>query len=377
VEELENLEESSAVLLQDLMQLAPGLVETADKVLSPVSDSRQKLRDGLIQKGWIIPFDQTSVAKPASLCAVDGARVTDKMYAADLLVAVATSADGLFKEKTEHTPSAVWADIQPHSPDTDKIVGTAMASLEIQVIANIKHEIRLLDGSFLTPMLEFMKGLAVSNRDARNQITDIILEKNVLENLTQILSYDSLRPLIALPKSESASFYKKEFEEILGSRINVTDRIIATQILDQGEMLKPRRLSEWQNLHVQANPESTQKTKELASKLNAIISDFGSKAAQGYALTTYFKPQGSNNVLRLEFQSDTVDDYLLATKYASIISQETRAPHTLEPTAQWAVDRKAKTISVGARALKASLLNHLSDQQAKSWGRFIAENYRT
>ena len=370
---------NEGLLLQELMNLAPQLAATANTVLSPIATTRANLRQKLYDEGWILPIPSgTDYPKPASMCAIDGARVTERMYGADLLVAVATSAEALYAEHTEPTLSVVWADIAPHTTELDRVVGAAMAALELTVAHDSQHEIRLLDGSYLTSILEFMKGVGASSADVRNRITSIITTYHTPEHLSGVLTYNSQRPILALPKSESNNFYGRMFEEKYGMTIPVSDRILATQILDAGEILRPRALLEWGHVDVQESSSANKATQKAADAIREAIKPFQNAVRNETALTCYYKQTNASNVLRFEYQTETPEQAIpMAYKYATLLGHETNAPHMLEPMAQWAVDRKAKAISVGTKALRASMLNNLTPEQAATWGRYLAEDYRT
>lgn len=375
---IETPDEGASQVLQGLMSKIPELVNRASEVLEPIADTRANLREKLLNEGWIQNVPPTTDQQaPFSMCAIDGARVTERMYGADLLVAVATCSDALYSQKHEPSVSEVWAEIAQHNNELDRVVGAAMATLELKVATKVTHQIRLLDGSFITPVLEFMKGVGSSTASVRESITDIIVKENVPEMLTSLLSRDPNRPVIALPKSETATHYGKKFESVFHVKQTVTDRVMASQILDPGEILIPRPLSEWEGVHIQAHTGARIATQKAATQLTNAITPFLQETRNGNAQTCYFKPDHSSGVIRLEYVSDKPEDFEKAFEYARILSKEINAPHTLEPTAQWAVDRKAKSISIGVKALRAGMLSSLTPEQKKKWGKLIAENYRT
>jgi hypothetical protein len=369
--------EGTGLLLQELMALAPALKARAEQVMTPLAGTRDELRQRLLDEGWILPVPNLPMERPDTMCAVDGARLTNKMSGADMMVAVATCADGMFVARQAPTVSAVWADIAPHASDLDKVAGTAMACLELHVAAHVTHQIRLLDGSFFTPVIEFSKGIAVGTAEVRNHVTDLMTERDAVANLASILAFNPDRPVLALPKSETVTQYRDLFADMTGQPITVTDRVLAAQLLDSGEILRPRPIHEWARTRIQAHSDAARRTRDLAAGLSEALAPFQEAIADRTALTCYFKPARASQALRFEYQSSTPDGVDLALHYARLLSHETNTPHMMEPTAQWAVDKKAKDISNGARALRAALINQLDDTQARTWGRLIAEDYRT
>lgn len=361
----------------ELLSMAPGLRARAAQVMGPLAAARDELRARLLDTGWIIAVPEDPPEPPDSLCAVDGARLAIRMSGADLLIAGATSADGRHAVRACPDESAAWADIVPHAPELDKVAGSAMAVLELRVAARVTHQVRLLDGSFFTPVIEFRKGLGTGSRPVRDAITGLLREYRTAEDLAALLDYDPARPVLALPKSETASVYRREFDRIAGGPLVVPDRVLAGHVLRGGELLRPRPMHEWAGESICAHSDASASAHAAAAALQEAVSGFQAAIRDRTALTCYYKPRGASQVLRFEYRSAAPDDVDTAVQHARLLASETLAPHAMEPFAQWAVDRKAKDISACARALRASIVSGLDPDQARAWGRYVAEDYRT
>lgn len=366
-------------VISALIDLAPQLASSAEQVLGPISANSDTLRARLLDDGMIRAVDLDSSVAPESMCAIDGARITENLYGADMLVAVATLVNGISARSTLMPLSLAWADMVPHVPEVDWIAGTAMGILETKIAAQAPHEYRLLDGSFLTPTVPCTQGLTTRTAEVRNRVTDLIVSNGMPDALESVLTPDLDRPVLALPKSEVSKHYVARFNRDYGLMLNVPDRILAAQVLEPGEVLAPRPLQEWGEVRPRSYSEASRAAIDAAQALEDACAGMKVAVAEGRAVTFYVKPFGSRDtVIRCEFVSPDADLVQpLTLKYAAVLLGETRAPHALEPFAQWAVDRQAKGISKGSQALRAKVLSGLTPEQREAWGWQIAQRYRT
>jgi hypothetical protein len=378
----ESLKDNQASLLSQIIALAPALSQSAQDTFGPLINAKTALRDRLIADGTIVSFPAAPVSPVESMCAVDGARVKDQMYAADLLVAIATTAEAISSATKYKNDESVWAYFLRHSSDSDRLVETAMGSQEILLAARAPHQYRIIDGSYQTPIMAVREGLYSRNKEVRDLIAAMILgEWQVGPNL-QELFYPTQGTILALPKSDSATRfaegYAKKYNIVLPP---VADRVLASQLLMPGELLYPRSMKELSSATV-VEPEGDGKVKEAAFKIRGPIESVAASAAVGRIRTSYFKPHGVgvNMVLRFEYFVPghlAPNDLDIALKYASILNAETRVPHMTEPFCQYTVDKRAKQISSGTQALRSSLINNLSAEHKEAYASLLANNYRT
>ena len=371
---------NSSELTSSLVSLAPDLVSRMDISFAPLLEIKGLLRDRLIADGKILSFPKEPVTQVESMCAIDGARIREQMYVADLLVAVATTVDGKSAKNKLGNISSTWADILRHTDGTDRLAEAAMCCQEVLLASQVPHKIRILDGSFQTPIIGMREGLFVKNPMIRDKIADLLLgEWQAPVRLAQVvMPKDGIT--LAVPKSDSATKYSEAYSLAYDLTINASDRFLASQVLVPGEMLAPRKLTELANSSVN-EVEGSPRVLQAASILRESVKQIAIAAQNGLAYTTYFKPYGpvkSGNVIRFEYvvnPSKHVDPSAvsIAIEYASILNAECSSPALMEPFAQWAVDRNAKNISSGTSALRQSLIRALPPEQAS----LLAQNYRT
>lgn len=367
-------------LTTSLVSLAPDLIDRMDISFAPLIQVKEVLRARLLADGRILSLAEKPKNQVESMCAIDGARIREQMYVADLLVAVATTVDAKSAKTQLGSVSSTWADILRHVDGTDRLAEAAMGCQEILLASQVPHQIRILDGSFQTPIMAMREGLFVKNPTIRDRIADLLLgEWQAPLRLIQVVMPDN-GVTLAIPKSDSASKYAEAYASAYDLVLTVSDRFLASQVLVPGEMLAPRKISELIQANVNEVDGSVKVTK-AAEILRKSVDQIASAAKDGLAYTTYFKPYGpsrSGNVIRFEYMVNPElhkdpSDVSIALEYASILNAECASPHLLEPFAQWAVDKKAKQISSGTKALRQTLIRSLPPEQAA----LLAQNYRT
>lgn len=374
----------STSLLASLIALAPALAARADASFAPLVGARDRLRERLLDTGGIVPVPDAPSIAVDTMCAIDGARVREQMYAADLLVAVATTANAKSSQRSLDPDSTVWANIVRHMDGTDRLAEAAMGCQEVLLGARAPHQIRILDGSFQTPIIAMREGLYVKSAEVRDEVADLLLGEWDPTRALRDLMFPGRRTVIAVPKSDSAVKYAKSYKDQFEIDLPVSDRFLAAQILAPGEMLAPRPLTELASASVR-EAEGSAKVRQAAEDLGAVVEQAAQASRDGYARTTYFKPTGSagpGTVLRFEYLVDPASGVdpasaTLAAEYAAVLNADMSAPHMMEPFCQWAVDRQAKQIASGTPALRAALIRNLPPEQAEAYGAFLAQNYRT
>lgn len=366
-----------ANMLRDLVSRAPQVAQQTARILAPIAASRDALRAHLLAEGMVAQVGEDLSPPPITMAAIDGARVLERMYGADLLAAVAISAEALIAVEQGETETATWAGAFPHAPEVERIAGFAMAAAELQVAALARHQVRIVDGSFVTPFMEVRRGLKSRNPVVREAVAQIAEEMDFVGNLAAVVAPQVDRVVIASPKSETSRAFAEMFNERYGLELSTNDRILATQFLEHGEVLSPRGMSEFSGMRVAVPPDASSAQRALADAVNAEVDRLMDFVHQGLLATTYVRPPGTDTVLRFEFFRPRPDDASVMFQVASWLLEETPTPHSLEPYCQWSADRQAKDISSGVKALRAELVAHLSPTERHQWGNLITQNYRT
>lgn len=366
-------------VVKQLLAAAPHLAGQAHRLLSPVADARDDLRARLLDGGHILPLPDEGLVVD-SIAAVDGGCVREHLYAADLMVAVATAAQGLVGG--DHLlETREWAQVLAHESDNDRLLSAAMASLELRVIAAIGHDLRILDGSFGTPLIALMTALNSNSPSAAQHAVDL-LDAEVLDAINTI----STNPrVIALPKSDSAHAFTDTYRDLFDLEMPGGDKFMATQVLEHGEMLHPIVATKIGQLHVSQPHDATPTVEAAVTALDHAIRPLRTAAQQRRVLVTYLKPATADTVVKMEYQAPTAlpthpDGTHESVRYgldlAAVLSAETPGPHLQEPYAQHAVDVAAKNVSIAASTIQQVMLGLLPDS-ADRYRHLLARGYRT
>jgi hypothetical protein len=382
-----NLENISEPIARQMADISSKLQNRVVEEFSPIVGTKDELRGKLLHEGLIHRVDISSYPQVASMAAVDGARIQEKLYAGDFLVSLATLANALRTPEKFNSEDIVWADIMQHSDGTDRVSQTAMGSGEVYLLSRAKHEIRIMDGSLVTPLIMLREGLFVKSHKIQLASAEILEEKRSAESLSYLIdrAHDGL---ISIAKSDSATYFARDFDEKFGLRFPISDRFLATQILQPGEMFQPRVLRELEKQTVDAPNSSDKKVLKAANDLKVEYERIGAMARKGLIYTTYYRPVISGNpnavsgknVIRLEFsiqEAEANNVVEIAKRYAGIVNSDMMGPHMLEPYCQHLVDRQAKTISDTAKMFKNQMIAQLPKEQAEAYRELLMRGYRT
>ncbi|SDQ04369.1 hypothetical protein [Quadrisphaera sp. DSM 44207] len=380
----------TAAMLQDLIAQAEPLAREAHRLLAPVASRRAPLRQRLLQAGEIEPFLSRSAAvlPSASIAAVDGGSVREHLYAADLMVAVAASAEGM--TSAAHLPLGQrhWAAVRTHESDNDRLLAAAMAGLELCLIASLQHDLRLLDGSHGTPVIALSTALSARSPAVAQAAADLVTDE-VVDALAALADPDRRTApgeVVALPKADSSTAFSERYLRAHGLDLPGGDRFVAAQVLGPGEMLRPRPADELADVHVSARDDATPHVRAVADRLDEAVAPLRRAAAADEVVVTYLRPTTAETILKVEARvsepladaRDGDDGGALAEvrRIAALLSAETPGPHLQEPFAQYAVDLAAKAVSTGAEALNEALLANLPDG-SEDYLMWLARSYRT
>ena len=160
------------MVLGALLGEARRLALHADSILAPISTNRELIRERLLGAGRIVAFDPPTTDRP-TIAAVDGGSVTERMYAADMLVAVAVSAEGMTGPTGLPLGHSVWTAVERHQRDLDRLTGAAMVAQELRVLHDLTHDLRIFDGSHGTPVIGLSAALFSRNDLVRKQTVDL------------------------------------------------------------------------------------------------------------------------------------------------------------------------------------------------------------
>jgi len=378
-------------LLAKILDKVPSTVEKMNGMFDvqdePILQGIQKLRDqGRISKLSTSEFSE-------SLIAVDGSWVLEKMTGSDLLLAVAVGVEGLTEDSQtawgeDKNQYYQWQTALSHNEANARLGQGVMFLMELSVLANAGHEIRIMDGAHFTSILKINSMLSAKEENAGNEyaqaLRDFLRETyaKVIPDIPDIIkaAFNNDK-IIALAKYTSSRDIIDAF--LKGSDIKVDDRTFFSLGLQENEYLKPLSVGQsqderdkiWNDLHIICNLDIPERG-DLNQELKSAITPITTKGKQSDLFFTYYKPYQDGPAYRIELKKSLAEDNLRFEKYLLSLKKQIVFPEIREPFPQYLVDLMAKSISGGMFAIKEAV--RLSPDLKIDKGKFnLLFNYRT
>lgn len=352
-------------LLNDLLAEAGQMVDRVEEMLSPAIEHREQLRRTLDDAGLIQRFREV---EPRTICGVDGGFAVERTAAVDMLLSVAVGVEGLAEGTTawESTQYQWWARADPHDIDNERLCRGVMIGQELAILAAAPHDVRILDGSHLTLVIQLNSALTSYSSDVRAEA------RRVWERLHTIPAlHETCRShtIVAMPKYDSSRVITEILESQRGERIPGDDKHLLTLLLDPGEYVTPQGVPQepWSALHFNALAGD----EDLALGLTEAIAPL----KQRDLLFTYFKPDELSPAFRMELKKQIPDDYI--DVLCSTVAGQITGPFVREPYPQYLADVMAKSVGLGLSALQAAVQLALSRLGRPELSEFLIHSYRT
>lgn len=347
-------------VLANLLEEIPRVSAEAQALLGPMVASREELRRRLEDNEWIEPIPDDIPTE--TIAAVDGAFVTESLYAGDLLVTLAVAAEGL-------TPSGAvgscpvhssWSRFLVHDFDVDRLAKAAMTAQELHLLTKLPHDMCVLDGSHQTPVIQFNSALTSHSPEVRRRAIEIFEEFDTAARLAELCDPAKGSRIIASPKADSSRELARFFEKRFDMTLPAADKLLAALVLEEGEMLKAIKAPEsWANLHVQADAIDDKDAKAVAKVLNEAIEPLRQRSVR----ITYIKPKTCSTAVKIEFKEQQGADF--RRRVSAQVAAETPGPHLQEPFCQFLADRWAKSAKLGVRAMLQGVRLDLADSDVQ------------
>lgn len=379
---------NTIAMLEGLLAEATRIATDAHDLLAPMGLARDALRGRLRDQGLIVPIGDPHPT-PLAIAAVDGGSVREPLYIADLMVLVATSAEGMTSTGGHRLHQSHWCEILTHEAENDRVLSAAMAAHELALIDRLTHDLRILDGSTTSPIITLSAALNLRSATALDLVADLLTDEVLaaIWGLGDPTRRTHPGRIVALPKSDSSDYFIRDYRDLGLPRLPGGDRFMAAQVLEPGEMLYPRRASEHQHLPLSIPKGAPAHIQDKAHALREAVTPIRDIAAQDRLVVTYLKPETSDTVIKAELlvpepipdlRAPTLTSAALAEAQliARYLSDETPGPHMQEPFAQYAVDIAAKSVSAGTEALNQAMLAALPEG-AETYLPLLMRSYRT
>lgn len=387
-------------LLGKILENIPYTVEKMNRLFDVQDEPIRKGISILREKGFIAKNESSDFSN--SLIAVDGGVVLEKMTGSDILLAVAVGVEGLATDNNIGWSNGKnqyyqWQTVLPHDEANPRLCQGVMFLMELSVLANADHDIRIMDGTHFTPILKINSLLSASEDKAGHQYVEALKEflhetyKKIIpdipiivesalgdERIISIAKYSSSRDIID-------AFLKTE-------NISIDDKTFFSIGLDGDEYLIPKSVGQsieerekiWNDLHILCNlhisngkfdlSELNKAFDKAVGKLKTRDAHTGPKESELYF--TYYKPYQDGPAYRIELKKSLALNKAKLEKYLLSIKKQIVFPEIREPFPQYLVDLMAKNVSAGLYAIQEAI--RLSPNLNLEKGKFnLLFNYRT
>lgn len=362
-----------------------GLFDIQDE---PIANGMKKLRE-------LDKIRKVSVTEPShSLIAVDGGNIPEKLAGADVLLAVAVGCEGLAVDagagwaegKNQYYQ---WQTVLPHGEANARLIQGVMFLMELSVLANDDHEIRIMDGTHFTPILKINSMLSAKEEGAGTEystaLRDFLRETyaKIIPDIPQIITAAmNDEHIIALAKYSSSTDVIDAF--LNDCDIKLDDKTFFSLGLQEDEYFVPHSVGQsakereriWNELHIICNLEIPEKEALNVALKEAIqpITTKGDTASSLYY--TYYRPYADGPAYRIELKEAVATDQAKLERYLLSLKKQIIFPEIREPYPQYLVDLMAKSISTGMFAIMDAI--RLSPNLKIDQGKFgLLFSYRT
>jgi hypothetical protein len=353
-------------LLRDLLDGAGDLASQTMQMLEPALEQREQLRSVMDSLGLITTFEP---CQAVTVAGIDGGFAVERTSAVDISLSVAVGVEGLTGGTTHWSGTQYewWSRVSKHDLETERLARGMMVAQELAVLCDAPHDLLILDGSHLTPVIQLNTALTAQSEELRGEA------RRVWEKLHTV---DALKfaatnvKVIAMPKYDSSRFVCDILANKLGMEIPGDDKYLLGLLLQPGELLLPQQVPEqpWASLHFNARSIADEKWsrafEEAIEPLKQRVLKF-----------TYFKPTEFSSAYRIEFKAN-VSDEEFDTILTTLESQIT-GPFVREPYPQYLADVMAKSVGLGLSALQTAVQLHMSGMGRPEIAELLIHSYRT
>lgn len=392
---------SYAYLPEELLgRILEHVPETVEKMNTLFDIQEKPIQDGiehLRQTGKINKLSAKEYS--TSVIAADGSMIVERMTGSDLLLVVAVGVEGLTEDKTKDWGGAKnqfyqWQTVLPHDEANSRLAQGTMFLMELSVLANAEHEIRIMDGTHFTSIIKINGMLSADEEKAGKEYSEALREflrvtyKKIIPDIPEIItSAFNNDKIIALAKYSSSKDIINAF--LHRFEIRIDDKTFFSLALNEDEYLKPMSVGQsederkriWDDLHIGCNlhiPEQKQLEDALAVAINPLRTKDKStkKSKESDLYLTYYKPYQDGPAYRIEIKKSLATDEKRMERYLLGIKKQIVFPEIREPYPQYLVDLMAKGISTGMMAIQEGI--KLSPNLKVDKGKFnLIFNYRT
>ncbi len=337
-------------LLEEMLSNYRALGKQLTASLEQIESLKTTMREGLKSRRLLASDSSIilSLANPTT-CAVDGAYAIDSLISTDIATIAGVAVEGLTPHPTKETRH--WQNPRhrcsvltvQHHESTFIIVGAIMLAMELELAVKAPHDVVLLDGSLLTPLIRFNQAIT-KLPDVPHDLAKLFSERiaGALHDYREILAaMRTDRVFAAVPKYTS----RREIASILNLKNHEEDRALLSMVLESGEVVGPINLL------------------RPGESLNFIEPDKNGAAVIGQEILSlirevnvvYYRPSEYFPALRIEIPAAIAKNKSRLSVLLDAIRLQCNAPGLIEPYPLYMADRMVKHLGSASSVLRRAI----------------------
>lgn len=341
--------ELPGALVDDLLAQADGIGERYIAQIEAVRHQREEIRERMAVKGLLAKHGDLPLVEEPTTCGIDGARVTERLLATDIVAVAAIAVEGMTPPSERHH----WEEphyetlltMESHHADTNRVASGLMIAMELEQAVNAPHGVKFIDNSLATPVIQLNQAVAAAI-NAPNLTVSVQLQERLHDALTAyraiLLNLRSDQAFVGVPKYTS----NDEISYSIGLPEGGDDRNLMTLVLDSGEYTEPQSLktpkSAW-HINTEYVPES------YGSGLQVLADECCGYLNNVHIL--YYRPSNQMPALRLETNAATAKNRHRLSTLLTAVRGQCQSATTMEPFPLFIADRMVKSLSPAMAAV--------------------------
>jgi hypothetical protein len=351
-------------MLNQCGDLGEELSRSFKKLYEQKSDIRERLKKANILKRDT--FLSVTPSYPTS-CGIDGSYAVEKLLYTDMVAVAGVAVEGL----TPPTEKKYWPKPRhlskiltvSHNEYTILVARAAMICMELELASQAPHDVVLLDGSLITPIIYLNQAISQTKQvpKALSSFFEGLMVSALKAYIVVLRSERTDRIFASIPKYTT----KKEVSKELGLEEEYEDRGLLTFVMEPGEFVGPLPIDP-QQWHIPTSSE----TKELIAQVISSTQNL---------YIVYYRPYDHFPALRLEVaKSIATNPQRLAILFESLRLQ-CGSPSIMEPYPLYLADRMVKHLGTALPAIRRTTTQEMSLKWENSLGNmYLAmHGYRT
>lgn len=341
--------ELPGTLVDDLLSQADGIGEQYIAQIEAVRCQREEIRERMAAKRLLAKHGDLPLVEEPTTCGIDGARVTERLLATDIVAVAAIAVEGMTPPSERHHWEKPHCEtlltMESHHANTNRIASGLMIAMELKQAVNAPHGVKFIDNSLATPVIQLNQAVAASADAPNLEISQRLQERlhDALTGYRHILSNRrSDQAFVGVPKYTS----NDEIGALIDVKESKDDRNLMTLVLESGEYTTPQPLKAPQsNWHVNTERVTHSYANELQS-----LADESCEYLSGVHIL-YYRPSHQMPALRLETTAGTAKNRHQLSTLLTAVRGQCLSATTMEPFPLFIADRMVKSLSPAMAAV--------------------------